>query len=323
MTLDDGLIAGIVEAAMCRRRSRTEEIIALHRLDSKLTTSYPVSILRAELAGGESLKVFVKDFGSSRLPKTGRPPARELHVYRDLLDGSFPDAPAYFGSIWSEDENRRWLVLEYVEAQPLKQYGFEYWVETARMLGRLHAQFAADQALLAACPLLALHDAAFFRSRADRARESLGHFDVAFRARLERLLDDHDSLAERLGSLPQTLVHGSCRPRNVLVDERGGRPRIVAIDWELAGRGSGLYDLGFLAEGFVSPQLDTLFDAYRDGALEQGGDVPGSSQLGGLVDGFRLHKEIKSLGDAHELGFADKTVDKILRLGEQVKGIAA
>jgi hypothetical protein len=300
-----------------------ERVLSIRHLDSKLATSYPVTVACAELASGRSCKVFVKDFGSSRLPKTGRPRARELHVYRDLLDGSFPDAPGYLGSIWSEEDNRRWLVLEYIEAKHLKNYGFEHWVDAARMLGGLHARFAGVADALCRCPLLAKHDATFFRVRARRARESLAHFDPVFRQRLERLLAGHGNLAEQLGTLPSTLVHGSCRPHNLLVDERGPRPRIVAIDWELAACGSGLYDLGFLAEGYVSPQLDVLLEAYGDGVRKHGGNIPGPAELRLLVDGFRLHKEIKSLGDAHELAFADATVDKILSLGEDLLGITS
>jgi aminoglycoside phosphotransferase (APT) family kinase protein len=126
-------------------------------------------------------------------------------------------------------------------------------------------------------------------------------------------------MAAVLADLPKTLVHGSFRPRNALLARGDGEDRVAVIDWELAARGSGLYDLAFFAQGFRSPQLDVLIDAYRRSAARHGLEVPDSSRTRELLDWFRVHKELKSLGDAHDFAFPEPVVDKILCLAEAVR----
>jgi len=305
-----------LEVGLRRPGEASVEIQQIRRCPSDLTTSYPVAIFEVQLRSGHALRVFLKDFGASRLPKPGRPPERESLVYRELLDPGTLGTPAYLGRVWTDGPGPRWLLIEYVDAPTLKHFGFDDWMQAAAWLGRLHGTFSGQAERLEGCDFLEHHDATFFTARAERARQSLSHYPPAFGERLETLLRGHDRVVDRLGSLPETLVHGSFRPRNALLERGADADRIVAIDWELAARGSGLYDLAFFAEGFQPPRLDALIDAYRCEAARHGLEVADSRNTRELIDWFRLHKELKSLGDAHEMGFSEQTTEKILRLAE-------
>ena len=82
---------------------------------------------------------------------------------------------------------------------------------------------------------------------------------------------------------PWTLVHGTYRPIQIILDTGEQPPRLCPVDWEKAGVGSCFFDLAFLADGFDPVRLAQLFEAYRsDGGggwaagLRPGGDeVPG------------------------------------------------
>jgi hypothetical protein len=310
---DDRVTRLCLEQALEERTGGAVGVRDVRRRSADLTTSYPVALLDVALDNGETLGVFLKDFGVSRLPKPGRPPEREPRVYRELLSDVDLGTPGYLGCIWTPE--RRWLMLELVEAPELKSLDLDAWLLGVAALGRMHAHFASQGERLSGCDFLERHDARFFEARAERALHSLASFPAACSRRLERLLVGHEHIARRLAGLPTTLVHGSFRPRNALFDARRGR--VAIIDWELAAVGSGLYDLGFFAEGFRGAKLDRLIEAYRRGAAEGGSEVPDGAATRRLLDGFRFHKELKSLGDAQSLGFAQRSVDKILGLAEE------
>jgi hypothetical protein len=68
---------------------------------------------------------------------------------------------------------------------------------------------------------------------------------------------------------PLTLVHGDFRLDNLLFDDgdASGVPRAVAIDWQLATRHNGAYDLAFFAAGSLTTDLrraveDDLVEHY-------------------------------------------------------------
>src|SRR5262245_28159083 len=69
---------------VCGRRT---SIRAIYRRNSSASTSYDTDIVSVQLATGEEFRVFLKDYGYSRISKDGMEGRREreLCVYRDLL----------------------------------------------------------------------------------------------------------------------------------------------------------------------------------------------------------------------------------------------
>lgn len=288
-------------------------VVERHRFDK--VTSYPFQLLTLDLSSSRNLQVVVKDFGSSRLPKddlTARA-QREAAVYRDLITGLEGVARLY-GIVRHPVR----LILEHVEATDLKQHGLEAWIETAAWLGTFQTRMAGRRERVRHCHELIRHDGSFFFDRAQAARAAITQFEKPAARRLETLLDGYHQVIEVMVGQPRTLVHGSFRPQNILVSAAGnGTMRVCPVDWELAGLGSPLYDLAFLAEGFAGPKLDRLLAAYL-GETDNSESVPGPDMLH-AIDCFRLHKIVKSLSDSVMLGFRPPIVAKLLEMGAALR----
>lgn len=323
--LPEDVLRRCVEAGLRRRRGPGAAVVSLDRAPFDQPTSYDAEVVTVHLSRGGELRIFAKNFARSRLHKddAARQADREMHVYRDLLAGAGLGTAELCGVLW--DGGARCLLLELVEGQLLSACGLDDWESAAAWLGDLHGTFARDSALLDACGFLAHHDEAFFADRAERALRSIDECSPARRPRLEAVLDVYEGAFVRMTSQPPTLVHGSYRPQNILVG-RGPGPgpgpaRIVAVDWEHAARGAGLLDLAFLVDGFRPPSLHRLLAAYRARAAAHAFALPGPEELGELLACFRLHKIVKSLGDAVDLRFEARAVARLVGLAEEVADV--
>jgi len=296
-------------------------IVAIDSRRSDHSSSYASDVVTVRLAGGEELRLFLKDFGSSALPKDdpGRQRERELRVYRELLAGAGLGTAGYRGSVWDEASGRFWLVLEFVGGTPLAYCGFDDWLEAARWLGRLHGHFAGRAERLRGCDFLLRHDAAFFWAKVRAARAAVSEVAPSLSGRLDDVLRDYGRCVEVMAGQPPTLVHGAYKPRHVLVDRDARPPGICPVDWELAAVGSAFYDLAFLAYGLGPPALDRLLDAYREEAGRHGLAPPDRGRVRHLVDCFRLHRALKALGGASSRGLPEGKVARLVESAERLR----
>jgi aminoglycoside phosphotransferase (APT) family kinase protein len=302
----------------CLEGAFSGPVAGLSRSRSEVSASYDAYVVTARLAAGGQLKIFLKDFGFSRLPKEGlnQRRERELRVYRDLLAGAGLGTARYHGSVWDDSAGRFWLLLEFVDGLPLRDCALDYWVAAAGWLGRMQGSFARHPGRLGGCDFLLRHDADFFRAKAEQALCAVSRASAPLAARLGKLVSRYDRLVAVMVSQPRTLVHGSYRPENILVDYRSRPPRVCPIDWELAAVGAPLYDLAFISDGFKPAELDRLWGAYREQAGAWGFPVPHREEMRYVVDAFRLHKVLKSLSESWEKRFPAATVAKLVAMGE-------
>jgi thiamine kinase-like enzyme len=166
------------------------------------------------------------------------------------------------------------------------------------------------------CSYLVDHDAAFFHSKAEQARHAVTQFPSVFGARLAPLLHKHDQVVEIMADQPRTFVHGHYRPQNILVSLEATPVRICPVDWEVAARGSPLYDFAFLADGFEGAMLDQLGEAYRQEAMQWRVPLPGKDEMLYLVACFGLHRTLTVLGKAVAEQFTESGVAKLLERAE-------
>ncbi len=318
---DDVLLRSLEQQALpriCGKRSGG--IVRLERTRSANTTSYDTDILTVHLTDGKEARLFRKDFGFTRAPKDGAKErrAREVHVYRDLLDGSGLGIPAYYGSVYDEGRGRFWLLLELVSGIELRSRDFDDWVRAAGWLGRLQGYVARTWGRIESSPLLVRHDRDFFALRAERALVDVADISPGAARRLLKILAGYDALIGLMAEQPLTLVHGNYRPRNILIDVASVPVRVCPVDWEVAGIGATLYDLALLADGYRSSQLELLFDAYRTEAIRHGVSVPDPRDMAHIANCFCLHRVIKSLSRAREKGFSEAQVSNLLAHGERL-----
>jgi hypothetical protein len=320
-TLDEAALRDLTREALQGVGLEADALIDVEKLDLSSTTSYPTAAVTARLRGGGSVRLFLKDFGSSRLPKDGVESRRlrEVHIYRDLLAGTGLGTPEYHGSLLDECGGRLWLLLELVDGVQLRECDFEAWIAAAAWLARLHGHFAGRAAELDRSPLLIRHDEDYFCSRAEEAVRDLRQFSGGAQRRLADLLVGYEELAATMARQPRTLVHGNYRPKNVVIQQASGGTRVAPVDWEVAAIGSPLYDLGHLLDGFRGEQLRALLAAYESEAQARGGHVALDADALRLMAAFCLHRVVKSLGRSLEKGFGEVDVSDLLDHGEVLR----
>jgi hypothetical protein len=316
VAVPDAQLRRLVESNLPEHADGPVSASRIERRPFDRATSYALELLRVHLGAGEHVDVVVKDFSTSRLPKddpAGRA-RREVTVYRELLDGTDVGTPRLYG-VTAQPVR---LLLEHVDGATLKGHDLEVWTEAAAWLGAFQTRIASRAEQVRGCKVLLRHDPPFFLARATAARQSIAAYGPSAAERLAIMLDGYDRLVEAMVDQPRTLVHGSFRPQNIIVAmERDGSVRICPVDWELSGLGSPLYDLAFLAEGFDDLERDRLFAAYLRGS---GRPWTGSGRdMVVPIDCFRLHKIVKSIGDAAMFAFRPATVDKLLAMGEELR----
>jgi thiamine kinase-like enzyme len=296
-------------------------IVEVRSAPSPSATSYAARVVTVQLTGGATLRMFLKDFGSSRLFKegAGERRARELHVYRDLLRHAELDIPAYYGAVWGQEHERFWLVVEFVDAVPVADCAFDSWPAATAWLARMQGLYARDPDRFEHSPLLIRHDADFFASRAERALSSARRISARAMRRLRRILSGYDDFVALMAAQPTTLVHGSYRPENVLIDEPSRPSRICVVDWELAAIGAPLYDLARLCDGYRGARLDRLLDSYCREAPAHGVPVPDRERMVEILDCFSLHRVVKAISHALEKGRTQRQVSDWLGYGETVR----
>jgi hypothetical protein len=314
----DEALRQIVERAIARESGAP--VVEIRRREFSGSTSYAVEIVTAELATGDVIEIFLKDYGQSSLPKDAAADRRqrELRVYEELLQGKELGTARFLGASRDDAAARFWLLLELVDGKLLRDCTYKHWPAAAGWLGRLHGHFAGQGDRLRASGFLVSHDAEFFVQAGERALRALSGFSAELAHRLAGVLEGYDPVVAVLGRDPETLVHGSYRPQNVLVDPSCDPPRICPTDWELAAFGRRTFDLAFLCDGFRPPRLFELFDTYEREAEGFGIAPRDRDELRYELDCFRLHKTVNSLGHLRQWPHPEETTAKVVATAEEI-----
>ncbi len=108
---------------------------------------------------------------------------------------------------------------------------------------------------------------------------SLPHFEArvgaAATAAAERLLKVLPPLMTEISRPPRTLVHGDFRLDNLVFGLPGEGDAVAVLDWQIAGKGRGAYDVGYHLSQSIAPSVreeieERLVHDYHD-ALVNGG----------------------------------------------------
>jgi len=195
--------------------------------------AYASSLPMEEVRLADGRVVLVKELDPKAAPS--RPmflsdPRRELDAYATVLRTANVDAPDCIAI--ESAGGHPWLVLERIDGVPLWQIGErEAWEDAARWLAALHAKPVPETGGLL------VYDAGQLRQR----------FGLA--TGLPRSGSTGKRVAERLASLPRSLIHGEFTASNILVQGDGPQRRVRAVDWETCGIGPGVLDLAALTAG--------------------------------------------------------------------------
>ena len=295
-------------------------IAAIRPITAKARTSHACHLVTVGLGTGEEMTLFLKDYSSYKGSRPGMEERREreMCVYRDLLGGADLGTARYYGSLWDQPRGFFGVLLEFVPGTPVRYCEFPYWLSAAVWLGRMQGYFARHSTLLEKCDCLLRHDEHFFHSVAVKAERSVFERMPALARRLAPVLGEYDRVAKILACPLTTLVHGSYAAGQVLVNPGVEPQRPCPIDWEFAGVGPALYDLGVLVDGFKTPRLDELLDAYRDEATAQGVPVPDDDKMKLVMRCCRLHRVMHHLSRCAERNYPDTAVAGLIQMSDQL-----
>jgi aminoglycoside phosphotransferase (APT) family kinase protein len=175
----------------------------------------------------------------------------EHRIYQRVLPLVPVRTPRYYGNVDAGD-GFVWVFLEDVGSQNFSPDDSAQRALAGRWLGELHT--AAWE--LPVTSRLPDRGPRHYRAHLDAGRRlirtnlenpALLPDDVAV---LRSVLTACDAVAERWDQLaevctatPATLIHGDFRPKNVFVRTATAEPQLIAVDWEMAGRGTPAVDL--------------------------------------------------------------------------------
>ncbi len=298
-----GLLARELEELLSDRHGGRVRIADLERTPIPQGSSFAIEEVLVHIEDGRTLALVFKDFGPGRMigdadrmrPGFLHKPAREIEVYRSLLEGAGLGTATCHAAVADPHRDRYWLFLERVPGIELYQVGeIEVWRLAARRLAQVHRRFGTRCRTLRRMRCLVKYEPAFYRLWPLRACAIAGRTGSADDLRaLQWLAARFAPVVERLASLPPTLVHGDCWASNILVERTDGGFRICPVDWEMAGLGPGLVDLAALTTGWSDAEATSIAVAYRDA---MGAEAPSLDQLLADLDACRLHLALRCLG---------------------------
>ena len=326
---------------LCAALERVLErrVITLRRRRSRYASSYAIENLEVVLvAGGTPLRLVFKDSNPAAAHPAAhniRPvfihhPAREIEVYRKILNPAQHGTPHYHGAVNEPEKGRHWLFLERVRGPLLWQVGdLKHWENAARWLAELHSlspgapqhSSATRKAAIRACKSLLHHDSDFFFVWMKRAEKFIARQKSVETRRFTRLVRRYDRVIARLAALPTTFIHGEFYPSNAIVRPASSKQKICVIDWEVAGIGPGALDLAALAAGEWSDSEKQRFaKAYREGLNSS--RAPSVAELFEAMKLCQLHLSVQMLGWAEEWSpptrHARNWLREALRLAEKL-----
>src|SRR5439155_25117812 len=141
-------------------------------------------------------------------------------------------------SVRDEASQRFWLLLEFVEGLPISHLEFEDWIPAAGWLGRMYGYFSRHPQLWQNCSELMRHDERFFQSIAQEALRSVTEFSAELGRRLDPIVGGYHKAVALMTAQPQTFVHATYRPAQIIIDKTSTPARVCPVDFEKAAVGA-------------------------------------------------------------------------------------
>jgi len=300
------------------RLAGTESLQSLHRSRFPHIGSYDCDRVTATFSDGREIVLFLKDFARSRQSKdfVERRRVRELEVYRQLLDSRALGTPAFYGSEWSEEQGRFWMLLELVRGETVDQIDERNGAPAVEWLAQFQAHFLERADKLRRADFLIEHDWSYFQSKADAARRDVAQISPEALNRLDDILAVYEPTVRKTVDGPKFLVHGGFIPWHIFVDRSAAPPRVAVVDWELAARGSLLYDLAIFVDDAEPSLRSILIEKYRERARQHGLPLPDQATMTEMIECFRIHRVIDWLSRSVEKSFSGKKVASLLKRAE-------
>ncbi len=287
------------------------KIANLARRPWEYRSSFALESLRVSLGSRGELAIMFKDLSWNALTPEARQakryasynPLREIAVYEQALRSRPGYSPPYYGAVVQPERDRYWLFIEQVKGVELYQIGdFDVWKHVARWLAEMHTNLQAAVQLQAELRArLVMHDAAAQELWFERACQSVERrCGAGAGRRLREMSKLLPRLNRALSARRPTLIHGEFYPANVLVEPVADSWRVCAIDWEMAGAGSGLLDLAALVVGRWSEEQQVALASSYYEAVRLTGEEWLTEEFFQTLDCCRWYIALRWLGWSEE-----------------------
>lgn len=212
----------------------------------------------------------------------------EAFVYQEILP-SLPMPSVYCYGVLDEDEDRAWIFLDEVRGPRFDEERLDHRRLAAEWLGAIHAA-TAELDRVKQLPALGLDRYLVYlrrgREKIERnaGNSALGREDIDVLTTLVERLDALEARWSEVESLcavaPRCLVHGDFIAKNVKVRSEDDAGVLYAMDWESAGWGVAVEDLGGLDQT-IADFGGTDIEAYRQAVRPVWStlDRPGAERL--------------------------------------------
>lgn len=261
LALPPGAILEVVSEPLGTERSNLANIARL-RLKTAPGVALPASLPR-------SLIMKFASTNSASFVRAWRLGRREVSFYQRLAGEEAPRTPRCYFAALDDKSGDFTLLLEDLGAARNPDQESGALLEDARVaidhLARFHGHFWQHPLLDACADWLPLPNAnreafAFFVSRAWRA--CAARYPALPTSRPE-VLDTLERvtgpLLDRLSIGPITLLHGDCRLDNMFFASEAWPEPFAIIDWQLALRGRGMWDVAIFLVGSLTPADHAAF----------------------------------------------------------------
>jgi aminoglycoside/choline kinase family phosphotransferase len=187
---------------------------------------------------------------------------REVQFYRELASRMPIRVPRCYGSVMDVAADDYLILLEDLGALPMGDDATGCTAAQAERavaaIGRVHAAWW-DNAELEALPWLPVANAPVHQIAEPAYQQSVGpfldlfgdHLSPRMRAITEKMQTHVVDLLDTLVLPPNTLTHGDYRLDNLFFDGGG----VAAIDWQIAFRGHGIFDVAYFLSGSLAPAV--------------------------------------------------------------------
>jgi hypothetical protein len=253
----------------------------------------------------------------------------ERIIYEEVLPRLPVPRLRFYGYVEEPEGDTCWLFLEDATGEAYSPHVAEHRLATGRWLGRVHTSAPPVDAATTLPDRGPNHYLTHMRSAWGAIHDSFAN--PALSSDEKDVLIDVISLFEHLdlhwqhldslcSNLPSTLVHGDFRAKNIRLRRDSGKIGVLAFDWEEAGWGFPLVDLGQSPSGSTGfspgPDLEAYWlvvgGKWRDIGRE------GCEQLAHIGTVFRLLAAISWAAPSLALGWVRRPMMRVRVCGARL-----
>lgn len=182
---------------------------------------------------------------------------REIRFYQEVAPKVDVRLPKFYGTSGTGPEYS--VVLEDLSfcrpGDQVKGMPHDMVAKTAKLMAGIQAQFWNNEALEALDWMPDTnHTESKFTSEWDSFVKHFGHLvDGKGLALGEKLFPNVDWVINEIACRPKTITHGDLREDNLLFGPEGTKDEVIIVDWQLATRSMGVFDVTRLMAGSETP----------------------------------------------------------------------